>query len=134
MLNTFKTMGKQVRLVDTDVPGKYDISVINGDFEMREDLSALDTAIEVKVLTIFGELWRSPPYVNWGNKAHLVIKRNKTRLSLMEIKEYCREAILSMRRIQSVDLITVRGEKDWVYVDWTVTSISDQQLSGRLKI
>lgn len=134
--NTYTTLGKEIHLTHKGY-GKYDIHLQAEDFVMRTDLQALDSAIRVKLLTAYREMYNIPHYQYWGNHTHEYLKDLKSQLNLVKIREATMKALLQMRRVKSVELVEVTPDKEntnQVNVVYNVTSISDEVVTGGIII
>jgi len=131
-LPTYITLNKDINLIHLG-KGRYDRDWSDGDFVPVEGIDSLHNGIRIKIMTIWGELINSPTYKQWGNEAWRYLKANNISINRMAIKEYFKQALNEMRRIESVDDIKVEQDTidpNTLIVTYVVTSISDQLLQG----
>lgn len=127
---TGETLNKDIKL-EYKNNRKYDRKLVNGDWVQVEGIPSLKAAIRVKLMTIFGELQTNPTYSSWGNKAWFTLKDIQTPVTLTQIREYTRIALLEMRRIASVDYLNVYTDPmvpEKIRVEGVVTSIEGDEV------
>lgn len=133
---TFDTLNKDLQLEYKGF-GKYDRKMVGGDFVRVKNLDSLSSGITVAVMTAFGELCNNPTYANFGNRAWELVSANKTLLALTEIREFTKNTLESMRRIKSVDYLTVEenpNNPEEVFITFKGTSIDDQTYKGGFEL
>lgn len=129
---TFDTLNKDLQLEYKGF-GKYDRKIENSDFVRVEGLESLSAGITVAVMTGFGELCNNPTYATFGNKAWFLVAANKTPLTITEIREYTKNTIENIRRVKSIDTLSVTEDKnnpEKVHITFKGTSINDQTING----
>ena len=127
-----KTLNEDVHLV-SDEYGKYDLDMDNGDYINVTGVTSLRNACIIAILTRYNELKRIPHYNGFGCKVHDLIKGNKTKLQLFKVETSINETLSNMRRIKSVNDISVKEDSSESYVvEFDVTSINDTTIRGRL--
>ncbi len=128
----YTNLGSDV-LLEYKGDGVYDRKVVSGDFVKVSGVNALYTGICFKIMTIFGELKDNPSYNQFGNKSWFLMKDLLNVVNLNAIRDYTREALEGMRRIKSVDVLTVEEDTVCPYmvrVAFSVTAITDEDISG----
>ena len=106
----------------------------NGDYENITGIKSLENACKIAILTRFGEI-KTDTYSEFGCHAHEVIKDNQNTLTRYKLEMYTTEVLENIRRIDTVDSVTITDNNDFNYdVDFTVTSINDEKISGSVTI
>ena len=128
-----KTLNEDVKL-KSDQYGQYDISMKNGDYENVTGLESLNNACIIAIMTRFDEI-KTETYNEFGCLAHELVKDNQTPLTSSKLEIYITEVLENIRRIDSVDSLTITNNNDAEYnVDFTVTSINDETISGSVTL
>lgn len=128
-----KTLNEDVKLTSNQY-GECDISFKNGDYENITGIKSLENACKIAILTRFGEI-KTDTYSEFGCHAHEVIKDNQNTLTRYKLEMYTTEVLENIRRIDTVDSVTITDNTDFNYdVDFTVTSINDEKISGSVTI
>ena len=128
-----KTLNEDVKLTSNQY-GEYDISMKNGDYENITGLKSLENACKIAILTRFDEI-KTETYSEFGCHAHQIIKDNQTPLSSYKLELYTTEVLENMRRVESVDSVNITDNNDSNYnIDFTITSINDEKISGSVTI
>lgn len=133
---TFETLNKDIDLIPMRY-GKYDRNLVNSDWVQLSGEDSLRMAIQIKIMTIFNELKSNPTYFGFGNKAWLYVKDNNTLLNQVTIRDLTMTALKEIRRIKSVDVLTVANDITDPYsilINFAVTSISDQTVAGSVQV
>jgi hypothetical protein len=130
-------VGETFGVLDKDIKyehlghGFYDRKVESGDFKNVEGLESLSTACLLTIMTAFQEMSKNPTYKNFGCNAWSKIKKNRTRLTLMEIKNDVEKALESISRVKTVNNVEVLElQSKELKVNYSVTGINDQILTG----
>lgn len=132
MTNTYDSLNKDLKLEYKGF-GQYDLKIEDGDFVRVNGLESLSTGITIAVMMGFGELFDNPTYQNSGNKAWLLVAANKTPLTIVQIKEYTKSTLEAIRRVRSIDTLTVSEDlekEETVNITFSGTAINDQTFSG----
>lgn len=127
---TYKTLNKDIKLVKTD-NDHYDISIIAGDYEIVEGRESLQNAALFAILLHFNELNLNPTYQNRGNRAYFYIKDRNIALSRLNIQESIKEALEDVRRIKTVNYVTVNPVNDnpnKLKVNISLTGLNDEEI------
>lgn len=129
-----KTLNEDVQLV-SDEYGKYDLDFDNGDYINVTGTNSLHNACVIAILTRYNELKRIPHYTGFGCRVHDLIKGNKTKLQRFKLETSINETLTNMRRIKTVNDITIVDEDtDSYFVEFDVTSINDETIRGRVSL
>lgn len=131
-----KTLHKDVKLMKTD-NGHYDISIKNGDYEIVEGRESLQNAALFAILLHFNELNLNPTYQNRGNRAYFYIKDRNIALSRLNIQESIKEALEDVRRIKTVNYVTVNPVNDnsnKLKVNISLTGLNDEEIEMEARI
>ena len=126
-----KTLNEDVHLV-SDVYGKYDLDMDNGDYINVTGNNSLQNACIIAILTRYNEL-KNPTYTGFGCKVHDLIKGNKTKLQRFKIETTITDTLNRMRRIKTVNYVNVtENDADSYCVAFEITSINDQNVKGKV--
>jgi hypothetical protein len=131
-----KTLHKDVKLVKTD-NDHYDISIKNGDYEIVEGRESLQNAALFAILLHFNELNLNPTYQNRGNRAYFYIKDRNIALSRLNIQESIKEALEDVRRIKTVNYVTVNpieNNPNKLKVNISLTGLNDEEIEMEARI
>ena len=128
-----KTLNEDVKLTSNQY-GQCDISFKNGDYENITGIESLENACKIALLTRFDEI-KTDTYAEFGCHVHQLIKENQTPFTKYKLELYATEVLEKMRRIDSVDSVTITDNNDAHYnVSFTVTGINDEKISGSVTI
>ena len=133
---TYKTLNKDIKLVKTD-NDHYDISIKNGDYEIVEGRESLQNAALFAILLHFNELNLNPTYQNRGNRAYFYIKDRNIALSRLNIQESIKEALEDVRRIKTVNYVTVNpieNNPNKLKVNISLTGLNDEEIEMEARI
>ena len=130
----YKGLNEDIKLVTDEYKIHYDISFDAGDVVNVQGFDSLVNACCIAIMTRFDELERLPHYDEFGNKAHRLIKKNKNQLTRKTVEDNCDEVLKNIRRIKKVNFIEVTTLEFGYLVEFSVTSINDQQLYGDVVI
>ena len=133
-----KTLNKDIYL-EKKPNGSWDIDFIQGDLHKSEYLESLQNGIIIACLTSWNYLNRygNPTYANFGNRAYLQLKQNKSEINKYKIKTFFEECLNNMRRVLSVSNVVVTEDtvNPYKYNVWfEVVSISDELVTGEFTI
>lgn len=131
-----RVLHKDVKLMKTD-NGHYDISIKNGDYEIVEGRESLQNAALFAILLHFNELNLNPTYQNRGNRAYFYIKDRNIALSRLNIQESIKEALEDVRRIKTVNYVTVNPVNDnpnKLKVNISLTGLNDEEIEMEARI
>lgn len=129
-----KTLNEDAKLV-SNIYGKYDLAMENGDYINVTGSNSLENAIIIAILTRYHELKRISTYSDFGCRVHDLIKDNKTKLTLFKLETSIMETLNSMRRIQMVNsLKIIEDEAHSYFVLFTVTSINDEIIKSKVAL
>ena len=131
--HVYKTLNEDVKLVGNEY-GKYDLDMDNGDYINVIGLDSLKNACIIAILTRFRELKNNPTYSEFGCRAHELIKDNQRKLTRYKIETYINDVLTKMRRIRTINYITVTQRDPDYYVEFSVTSINDETIKGSLSL
>ena len=125
-----KTLNEDVKL-KSDEYGFFDLDMDNGDYINVTGLDSLLNACIIAIMTRAGELVDNPTYNEFGCQAHELPKQNQNRLFLFKLEAYINDTLTKMRRVRSVDRISVtRTDIHDYQVEFDITSINDEIIKG----
>lgn len=128
-----KTLNEDVKLTSNQY-GQCDISFKNGDYVNVTGIESLENACKIALLTRFDEI-KTDTYAEFGCHVHQLIKENQTPFTKYKLELYATEVLEKMRRIDSVDSVTITENDVSSYnIDFTVTGINDEKISGSVTI
>lgn len=133
---SFKTLNKDIKLFKTR-PGRYDRMIEGQDFKKVDGVDSLRAAVVFQIMLISGELSNNPTYKGKGNKTWFVLKDNNNALNRFKAKEYTKEALESMRRIDYVDYVDVEvtpGNPNSLTISFGARSIDDTYFTGDVTV
>ena len=128
-----KTLNQDVQLTQSDQT-KYDIIIENGDYKNITGLQSLNNACIIAILTRYGELTENPTYKEFGCKAHRILKDNQTKINKYKLETYITKTLQNIRRIRTVNTVTITEEKNTYNVYFNVTSHNDETIRGTVNI
>lgn len=131
-----KTLNMDVKLKRTsDVSNHWDIQMENGDYVSVSGKESLHNAICIAIMTRFNELSDIDLYDGFGCRVHELVKANKSELVRYKIELWITDVLDNMRRIRSVNEVTVKdSDKTEYQVDFNVTNINDEIVAGSVLI
>lgn len=128
-----RTLNEDVKLV-SDEYGKYDLDMDNGDYVNVTGLNSLQNACIIAILTRFRELKNIPTYANFGCRVHDQIKDNQNKMTEYKIETAIFDTLNRMRRIRVVNSVKISKMTDGYDIEFSVTSINDETVGGRLSL
>lgn len=129
----FKTLNEDVQLKPNEFH-KWDIQIENGDYVNVTGKESLYNAIVIAILTRFNELKNNPLYMDFGCRAHELIKANKSEMVRYKIEVFIEEVLENMRRIHEINFVEVIDDDPSYKVNFGVTSIDDEIVNGSLNL
>lgn len=122
-----KLLNKDWKLVETDF-GLYDISMKDYpcDSKIVSGKESLLNACILSLLTRYQELDEIPTYEDYGDRAYELIKANQNKFTEFMIEQYSKNVLNNIRRIKSVDKVTVTSSNEGYYIHYRITSITDE--------
>lgn len=130
----YKTLNEDVQLKPNEFQ-KYDIQMENGDYVNVTGKESLYNAIVIAIMTRFNELKNNPLYVDFGCRAHELIKANKSEeMVRYKIEVFIEEVLGNMRRIHEINFIEIIDDDHLYKVNFGVTSIDDEIVNGSLNL
>ena len=129
----FKTLNEDIKLVDNGY-GEYDMEFSNGDIVNLTGVESLHNAIIIAILTRFRELNHNQLYDEFGCRVHEEVKANHGRMTKYRIEKHIEETLQKMRRIRSVNSITVTEIEQGYKVHFNITSINDETVNGTVSL
>ena len=134
-MTEYETQNKDYQLIHKP-NHTWDINYLAGDIVETNGLDSLKNAIIFKIMTGYQELYRTgnPTYKDYGNKAWSQIKANRTENTRYKIEQYILEALKEIRRIRTVDELTVTEDtyNEGYIVEYTVTALNDEQVTDTI--
>lgn len=127
-----KTLNEDVQLTGNQY-GRYDLTMKNKDYVNVTGLNSLQNACIIAILTRYNEL-KTPLYTGFGCRVHELIKGNKTRLQAYKIETYLIETLQDMRRVKNVNWLEVTEEDDSYTASFSITSINDEIVKGKVSL
>ena len=125
-----------------DIKMKYNPERNRWDWQLKADNLQITTGTETiymaiinKLLTGNNELPNNPTYHQYGNPAYNLLKKNKGKLTQLQIEEYTRQQLKDMHRIKKINHIKVYNHPTDPYtymVDYSVETITDETVHGEL--
>ena len=131
-----KTLNMDVKLKRTsDISNHWDIQMENGDYVNVTGKESLHNAICIAIMTRWNELSYIDLYDGFGCRVHELVKANKSELVRYKIELWITDVLDNMRRIRSVNEVTVKDSETTEYqVDFNVTNINDEIVAGSVLI
>ena len=131
-----KTLNMDVKLKQTsDISNHWDIQMENGDYVNVTGKESLHNAICIAIMTRWNELSYIDLYDGFGCRVHELVKANKSELVRYKIELWITDVLDNMRRIRSVNEVTVKDSETTEYqVDFNVTNINDEIVAGSVLI
>ena len=106
-----------------------------GDIVNVTGAESLANAIVILLMTRYGELKNNLLYKgDFGCKVHEIPKDNITNLNQYKIEKYIEEAIHRMRRVKTINYITVTPHTNGYTVVLSVTSITDENVNLSMEL
>ena len=132
----FKTLNEDVQIKPISPTAQHwDIQMENGDYVNVTGKESLRNAISIAIMTRFNELNEISLYDGFGCRVHELIKANKSEMIRYKIELFTMEVLENMRRIQTVNNVTVSDSSICSYnIEFNVTSISDETITGSVTI
>ncbi len=126
-----KTLNRDMELIKKS-NGKFDLNFNAGDNIVNKGTSSLYNGIIIRCLTGYQELNRTknPIYQDYGNKAYELLKANKSNLIYYRVEQYFRRQLNTMRRIKTINELTVKETLYGYSIYFNVTSINDEIAKG----
>lgn len=134
----FRTLNHDIGLQKRN-NGQWDLWFDNGDLVSATEFHSLQVGIIIACLTSWNYLNRygNPTYEIFGNESYSLLKENKSESVKFKIKAYFNECLERMRRVESVEYLTVNEVKSNPYmyhVVFKVRSMSNYLISGEFDI
>lgn len=131
-----KTLNMDVKLKRTsDIGNHWDIQMENGNYVNVTGKESLHNAICIAIMTRWNELSYIDLYDGFGCRVHELVKANKSELVRYKIELWITDVLDNMRRIRSVNEVTVKDSDTTEYqVDFNVTNINDEIVAGSVLI
>jgi len=133
----YKTLNEDIQL-KPDEYNQWDMVFENGDIVNLTGHDSLRNAICIAIMTRYRELKHNQLYDEFGCRVHELIKANKSRMTEYKIELFIDDVLTHMRRVKSVNYIEItdnpHGEHHKYRVDFSVTSISDKTVQGRVNL
>jgi len=132
----YKTLNEDVQIRPVSPTSQHwDIQMSNGDYVNVDGIESLRNAICIAIMTRFNELDFIPLYEGFGCRVHELVKLNKSEMVRYKIELFTSEVLENMRRIQTVNSVTVSDDDSCSYlIEFNVTSISDEIVTGSVAI
>lgn len=133
-----KTLHMDVEVLPDQWNNKWDLQFSDGDFKILTGADSLRNAINIAIMTRYGELKNELYYPSFGCKIHELVKANKSIVVQKKIQYYCENVLNEMRRIKRVNEIIVTDNKEnnahkyGVY--FNITSINDEIINGSVNL
>jgi len=132
--NYQKTLHEDAELIPVGKGEYYDINFEKGDYVNLTGKNSLSNAIVIAILTRFTELSDIELYEYFGCRVHDLIKANHEAMVEYEIELYIRETLEKMRRIKEINYIKVTDGNHSYGVNFSVTNIYGETVTGSLFI
>ncbi len=129
-----KSLNYDWKLKQDNDSGLWDLEMKDFDVVNVADIESLRNGICIAIMVRYEELWRNKTYEEFGCRIHELIKANKSNMVRYKISKYIENSLKKIRRIQSVNNITVTDNPDSNFhsykVFFDVTSINDETVQG----
>lgn len=129
-----KTLHQDILLVQDEWHSKWDMQFENGDVVNVTGGESLRNAVCIAIMTRFKELDHNSLYAGFGCRIHEVIKANMSSIVRKKIEYFTEDVLQNMRRIKSINDISVTELDHGYNVYFNITSISDKVVSGEVEI
>ena len=130
----FKTLNEDIKLTPNEY-GEWDMVFEDGDIVNVTGAESLANAIVILIMTRYGELKNNPLYKNdFGCRVHEIPKDNATNLNQYKVEKYIEEAVRRMRRVKTINYITVTPHAVGYKVVLSVTSINDTDVTLNMEL
>ena len=128
-----KTLNEDVQLV-SDMYGKYDLDMDNGDYINITGLNSLANACIIAILTRYRELKNNPTYTEFGCRVHDLIKGNQNRLTKFKLETHISDTLTGMRRVKSINYINIVETTHGYNVEFSITSVNDEIVKRKVTL
>ena len=130
----FKTLNEDIKL-KPNIYGEWDMVFQDKDIVNVTGAESLANAIVILIMTRYGELKHNRLYQNdFGCRVHEIPKDNITNLNQYKVEKYIEEAVKRMRRVRTINYITVTPFVNGYNVVLSVTSINDEEVNLKLEL
>ena len=130
----FKTLNEDIKL-KPNIYGEWDMVFQDKDIVNVTGAESLANAIVILIMTRYGELKHNRLYKNdFGCRVHEIPKDNITNLNQYKVEKYIEEAVKRMRRVRTINYITVTPFVNGYNVVLSVTSINDEEVNLKLEL
>ena len=130
----YKELNQDIQLVTDEYQIHYDIQFEAGDIVNLTGQDSLVNACLISIMTRFNEIQGIPHYNQFGNKAHQLVKKNKSPLTRKTVESNCEEVLKKIRRIKKINYIEITDTTHGYLVEFSVLSLNDQKIYGNLII
>ena len=130
----YKALNEDIKLVTDDYTINYDIQFEAGDIVNLTGQDSLVNACCISIMTRFNAISGLPHYNQFGNKAHQLVKKNKSPLTRKTVEANCEEVLKKIRRIKKINYIEITDTTHGYLVEFSVLSLNDQNIYGNLII
>lgn len=130
----FKTLNEDIQLKPNQY-GEWDMVFKDGDIVNVTGAESLANAIVILIMTRYGELKNNILYRgDFGCRVHEIPKDNMTNLNQYKIEKYIEESIHRMRRVKTINYITVTPKVNGYTVVLSVTALNDEDVSIKMEL
>lgn len=130
----FKTLNEDIQLKPNQY-GEWDMVFKDGDIVNVTGAESLANAIVILIMTRYGELKNNILYRgDFGCRVHEIPKDNMTNLNQYKIEKYIEESIHRMRRVKTINYITVTPKVNGYTVVLSVTALNDEDVNLKLSL
>lgn len=130
----FKTLNEDIKLKPNQY-GEWDMVFKDGDIVNVTGAESLANAIVILIMTRYGELKNNILYKDdFGCRVHEIPKDNITNLNQYKIEKYIEESIHRMRRVKTINYITVTPKVNGYTVVLSVTALNDEDVNLKLSL
>lgn len=130
----FKTLNEDIKLAPNEY-GEWDMVFQDEDIVNVTGAESLANAIVILIMTRYGELKHNRLYKDdFGCRVHEIPKDNMTNLNQYKIEKYIEEAVKRMRRVRTINYITVTPFVNGYTVVLSVNSINDEDVTLKMEL
>lgn len=130
----FKTLNEDIQLKPNEY-GEWDMVFKDGDIVNVTGAESLANAIVILIMTRYGELKNNILYKgDFGCRVHEIPKDNMTNLNQYKVEKYIEESIHRMRRVKTINYITVTPKVNGYTVVLSVTSLNDEDVNLKMEL
>lgn len=130
----FQTLNEDIQLKPNEY-NEWDMVFKDKDIVNVTGAESLANAIVILIMTRYGELKHNRLYQNdFGCRVHEIPKDNITNLNQYKVEKYIEEAVKRMRRVRTINYITVTPFVNGYNVVLSVTSINDKDVTISMEL